>query len=295
MMLGTGRIIKNYNGYYYVETKDKELHTCKVKGKLKQERFTLATGDFVEYEFQGQEGMITKVLPRKNLLQRPLVANVDLAVIVFACASPDLNFLMLDKLLALVENSGLEAVLVFNKRDLVQPEFLNKLRDIYEKIGYSIYFTVAATKEGIEPLKKKLENKISVFAGPSGAGKSTLLNALDSRLNLVTGSVSAKIGRGKHTTRFAQLLDFEGGYLVDTPGFSNINLAELPIANLSNCFREFRDYSHECKFNGCSHSHEPLCAVKAAVAEGKIDPQRYEAYKKMLEENSSSGERKPKK
>lgn len=292
MTIKTGRIIKNYNGYYYVETEDKELHTCKVKGKLKKERFSLVTGDFVEFEVGGSEGMITQVLPRKNFLQRPSVANVDLAVVEFAAMHPDFNYLLLDKLLALVEDARIPAVIVLNKIDLVPRSFVDEVIKLYAKVGYDVYPTVAFGGIGIEPLRQKVEGKITVFAGPSGVGKSTLLNAIDPNLDLQTGRVSDKIGRGRHTTRFAQLLPFAGGYIVDTPGFSNINLEELPIEDLGAAFREFGEYAQGCRFNTCTHSHEPGCAVKAAVEEGKITEERYASYLKMLEENQKNKERK---
>lgn len=287
-----GRIIKNYNGYYYVETANKEIHTCKVKGRLKQERFSLVTGDFVEFEIGGSEGMITQVLPRKNFLQRPLMANVDLAVVVFACANPDLQYLMLDKLLALAESARIEAIIIFNKADLASEEFQSSLKNIYENIGYEVLFTEAASGKGIDALRERIKGKTSVFAGPSGVGKSTLLNAVDPQLALATGTVSKKIGRGRHTTRFAQLLEFDEGYIADTPGFSNINLEELPILDLSGSFREFAPYAQECRFTTCTHSHEPNCGVKAAVENKTIAASRYDSYLKMLLENTQGKERK---
>ena len=295
MMIQKGRIIKNYNGYYYVETADKTLFTCKVKGKLKQERFSLVTGDFVEMETSGTEGMITQVLPRTNFLQRPLMANVDLVVIAFAYADPDLSFLMLDKLLALAESAGIQAIIVLNKEDLSNDALVKQCQEIYGKIGYEVYNTNATAGIGLAKLRERIKGKISVFAGPSGVGKSTLLNGLDHNLKLTTGQVSKKIGRGRHTTRFAQLLPFEGGYIADTPGFSNINLAELPIADLSGSFREFGPYAVQCKFTACTHSHEPGCGVKAAVAAGKIAASRYNSYLRMLSENAKSKERNLKK
>ena len=294
-MTQKGRIIKNYNGYYYVETATKELFTCKVKGKLKQEHFSLVTGDFVEMETLGTEGMITQVLPRQNFLQRPLIANVDLVVIAFACADPDLNFLMLDKLLALAESAGIEAIIVLNKEDLSNNDLVERCKEIYGKIGYEVYNTNATAGIGLAQLRERIKGKISVFAGPSGVGKSTLLNGLDTSLKLTTGQVSKKIGRGRHTTRFAQLLPFEGGYIADTPGFSNINLEELPIDDLSGSFREFGPYAVQCKFTACTHSHEPGCGVKAAVEAKKIAASRYNSYLRMLSENVKPKERKTKK
>ena len=288
----TGRIIKNYNGYYYVETPDNKLHTCKVKGKLKKEKFSLVTGDIVSFEQVGDEGMIGAIMPRKNFLQRPLMANIDLVIVAFACANPDFSFLLADKLLALAEWARIPAVICLNKRELAPQGLVESCRAIYEKIGYKVFDISALQGQGVAELKALLPGKISVFAGPSGVGKSTTLNAIDNSLTLVTGAVSEKIGRGRHTTRFAQLLPFAGGYVADTPGFGNLNLEELELGNLASEFREFADYAAQCRFNSCTHTHEPDCGVKAAVERGDIAASRYSSYLTMLEEIKASKERK---
>lgn len=274
----TGRILKTYNGYYYVAAEDGQVYTCKVKGRMKQRRFLMAAGDRVEVEAQGTEGMIRQVLPRQNLLQRPLVANLDCLMAVFACADPDPSFLLVDKLLALAEAGGIPAVLVLNKRDLVPEEFVDRFRRIYEPLGYPVVPIEAREGLGLEPILERVQGHTVAFGGPSGAGKSTLLNHIDPSLSLKTGHVSDKIGRGRHTTRFAELLPFQGGYIVDTPGFGNIDLAELAMDDASDGFREIRERVGQCRFTGCTHTHEPDCVVKQAVEEGIIARSRYESY-----------------
>lgn len=279
-----GRVLKNYNGYYYVVSDDK-VYTCKVKGKMKQNRFSLATGDFVSFELgQKDEGMIRKVLPRKNFLVRPTMANLDLFVVTFACVTPDFSFLLADKLLALAEMANIPAILVLNKCDLADSEQLAKITEVYTKIGYEVYTVSAAHNIGIEQLKQRLQGKICAFGGPSGVGKSSTINSIDPSVNLRTGIVSEKIGRGKHTTRFAELLPFAGGYIADTPGFGNLLLEELDEKELHRGFREFAEYEHNCKFISCTHTHEPVCGVKDAVAQGEISESRYQSYITILQE-----------
>ncbi len=274
----TGRIIKTYNGYYYVLGRDGITYTCKVKGRMKKNRFVLAAGDFVGMETDGEEGMIDTIEPRKNLLQRPLVANLDRLMAVFACSNPDPSFLLMDKLLALAECAGIPAALVLNKRDLASEGFIETVRSIYEPLGIPVFAVEAKKGLGLDPIRRCISRATVVFGGPSGVGKSTLLNHLDPSLTLKTGLVSNKIGRGRHTTRFAQLLPYEGGFIVDTPGFGNIDLSELEMPSAGAGFREFLPFAGNCRFTGCTHTHEPDCAVKEALAEGKIARSRYDSY-----------------
>lgn len=279
-----GRVLKNYNGYYYVDCQQK-IYTCKIKGKMKQNRFSLVTGDLVVLEAgNGDEGMIKKVLPRKNFLLRPTIANLDLIVVTFACATPDFSFLIADKLLALAELAKIPAIMVLNKADLAPDGLIEKIQSVYTSIGYEVFTVSALENAGIENLKQRLQGKICAFGGPSGVGKSSTINAIDSSVNLRTGMVSEKIGRGKHTTRYAELLPFADGFIADTPGFGNLSLEELDSKVLANGFREFSAYEHQCKFNSCTHTHEPVCGIKQAVEEGKIALSRYESYLSILEE-----------
>ena len=279
-----GLVLKNYNGYYYVQVAN-AVYTCKVKGKMKQNRFSLATGDRVLLEPGEQgEGMIKQVLPRKNFLLRPTMANLDLFVATFACATPDFSFLLADKLLALAELAQIPALLVLNKEDQAPSGLIEKVRAVYEPIGYEVYTLSAKEGTGVETLRERLKGRVCAFGGPSGVGKSSTINAIDSSVDLRTGAVSEKIGRGKHTTRFAQLLPFDEGYIADTPGFGNLLLEGMEPEQALAAFREFAQYEDGCHFCPCSHTHEPVCGVKEAVASGAIAASRYESYLAMLEE-----------
>ena len=279
-----GLVLKNYNGYYYVQVAN-AVYTCKVKGKMKQNRFSLATGDRVLLEPGEQgEGMIKQVLPRKNFLLRPTMANLDLFVATFACATPDFSFLLADKLLALAELAQIPALLVLNKEDQAPSGLIEKVRAVYEPIGYEVYTLSAMEGTGVETLRERLKGRVCAFGGPSGVGKSSTINAIDSSVDLRTGAVSEKIGRGKHSTRFAQLLPFDEGYIADTPGFGNLLLEGMEPEQALAAFREFAQYEDGCRFCPCSHTHEPVCGVKEAVASGAIAVSRYESYLAMLEE-----------
>ena len=279
-----GRVLKNYNGYYYVSVEDK-IYTCKVKGKMKQNRFSLATGDMVSFQMgEKDEGMIKKVLPRKNFLLRPTIANLDLLVVTFACASPDFSYLLADKLFALAELAKIPAILVLNKKDIAPDGLIDQVKATYEKIGYEVFAISADNNEGIEPLREKLRGKICAFGGPSGVGKSSTINAIDNTVDLRTGEVSEKIGRGKHTTRYAQLLPFDEGYIADTPGFGNLLFEDFDEKNLVDCFKEFAEFEDGCKFCPCNHTHEPVCGVKEAVASGEVSQSRYQSYLDILQE-----------
>lgn len=279
-----GLVLKNYNGYYYVQV-GASVYTCKVKGKMKQNRFSLATGDAVLLEpGEKGEGMIKNVLPRKNFLPRPTMANLDLFVATFACAAPDFSYLLADKLLALAELARIPAILVLNKEDQAPEGLIAAVRTTYESIGYEVFTLSAKNGTGVEALRERLKGKICAFGGPSGVGKSSTINAIDSSVDLRTGAVSEKIGRGKHTTRFAQLLPFDEGYIADTPGFGNLLLEGMEPEQALAAFREFAQYEAGCRFCPCSHTHEPICGVKEAVASGAIAASRYESYLAMLEE-----------
>ncbi len=280
-----GVIIKTYNSFYYVQTADNVV-SCKLRGRFKKERFSLLVGDQVEYELTGAgKGMIEKILPRRSMLRRPMIANIDQVILTFAAVNPNISRILVDRFLVLAEMSALEIVLCINKIDLADNQELEDIADHYRRIGYEVITVSAKADVGINELRSKLYGKISVFAGPSGAGKSTLLNKIESGLTLVTGELSEKIGRGKHTTRFAELLPLSGGgFVVDTPGFSFTEFTDMKPTELMHCFPEISDRVSECKFNTCIHSREPQCAVKQAVADGEIDEQRYQSYLEILGE-----------
>lgn len=282
-----GRVIKFYNSFFFVKVEG-ELIPCKLRGLLKRDKKVggaVCVGDFVEISrLKDKSGVIESVQSRRNILLRPLVANVDRVILTFAVDAPKLHPLLLNRFLVLAEKSQLaEIIICVNKIDLAAEE--NFLAE-YERL-YKVLRVSAKTSKGVDELREILSAGVTVFAGPSGVGKSSLLNAIDSRLRLKVGSVSEKILRGKHTTRISELIEYGGGFLVDTPGFSAVDLSEagLDKKNLWHCFKEFVAYAGGCKFlNVCSHSHEPDCGVKAAVARGDILRQRYESYLTLLEE-----------
>lgn len=281
----SGIVIKAYNSYYYVQTADK-IAMCTLRGRFKKERFSLLVGDKVEYTATGiDKGVIEEILPRRSMLKRPMVANVDQVILTFAAASPDINIALVDRFLVLAELSSLKIVLCINKTDLASSDELSKIAALYTHIGYPVILLSAKNGTGIDELRFVLNDQISVFAGPSGVGKSTILNNIEPGLQLVTGTVSEKIGRGKHTTRFAQLLSLTaGGFVVDTPGFSLTEFSDINENELMHCFMDFAEFIPKCKFSSCLHFKEPQCAVKHAVLENAISQQRYDSYLEILTE-----------
>ncbi len=281
----TAQVIKMYNGFYYLQVAgQEELLSCRLRGRIKRNKGAVVTGDYVEYQMlEDGTGVIESCLPRRTLLKRPAVANIDQVLITFAARQPDLNQLLLNRFLVLAEWSGIpEIVICINKCDLLE-EKADFLQD-YVQAGYKLLMVSAQEGLGIQELKKLLTGRVTVFAGPSGVGKSSLLNAVDSNLELATGKISDKIKRGKHTTRAACLLPLPGGgTVVDTPGFSAAELENIDKAQLAHYFPEFRPYIEKCYYNTCTHSHEPDCAVKEAVAAGAICQARYEAYLNILQ------------
>jgi ribosome biogenesis GTPase len=280
-----GVILRTYNSFYYVKTNDKVI-MCTLRGRFKKEKFSLLVGDEVEYDItENDKGIIEKILPRRSMLQRPMIANIDQVIITFAAVSPDINTVLVDRFLVLAEMSSLDIVLCINKMDLADSAELQPILELYRSIGYPVIALSAKMGIGVNELRNVLFGKISVFAGPSGAGKSTILNSIEEGLTLVTGEVSEKIGRGKHTTRFAELLPISsGGFVVDTPGFSFTEFDNVKKNELMHYFPEIAAVAHECKFNTCLHLKEPQCAVKQSVAEGRIQEQRYHSYTEILAE-----------
>lgn len=289
----TGTIVKGIAGFYYVKAEEK-IFECKARGKFRNVNITPYIGDIVKIIPNENQltGSITEILPRKNLLIRPPVANIDQAIIVFAAKSPDPKLQLLDRFLVLVEEQNLDICICINKIDLDQEKEYEAVRLIYEKAGYKVILTSTVFNIGIEEIKKELINKTTVFAGPSGVGKSSLLNTVDSNLKLKTGDISQKVKRGKHTTRHVELLPLkEGGFVLDTPGFSSLSLENISSNMLQKFFREFESYRDYCKFSECSHIHEPQCMIKQKVDEGIIDKGRYERYKLIYNELESARQR----
>lgn len=277
-----GIIVKGIAGFYYVRTAD-GIYECKARGIFKKNKITPLVGDKVKINIlseEPKEGWIEEIQERAVELFRPAVANVDQAVIVFALKSPDPHLNLLDKILLLGEYAGLELTICFNKADLMKGDAdYERYKAIYELAGYNVIMTSTKTGEGIETVRNLLKDKISVFAGPSGVGKSSMLNVIQPGLQLKTGEVSEKIKRGKHTTRHTELIELEfGGWVVDTPGFTSLDLDFIDMAELADLFQEFREFEGHCRFNDCMHVNEPDCAVKAAIESGHIHQNRYDSY-----------------
>ena len=283
-----GKIIKGIAGFYYVQTEDK-LYECKAKGIFRKEKIKPLPGDNVEMSVvqDGEKpaGNVDAILPRQNVLIRPAVANVDQALVIFAAASPKPNLNLLDRFLISMEQQHIPVVICFNKADLSTEQELAQLEETYRGSGCEVHILSVAKKEGIEEIQSLLNGKTTVVAGPSGVGKSSLINLLQSEVKMETGSISKKIDRGKHTTRHSELIVIgEDSYIMDTPGFSSLYVNDFEKEDLKYYFPEFTPFEGQCKFNGCDHIHEPGCAVKEAVEEGKIHKIRYEDYTEMYRE-----------
>ncbi|MFC4811751.1 ribosome small subunit-dependent GTPase A [Paenibacillus sp. GCM10023250] len=293
----TGRIVKALSGYYYVRPEGAEPGEanvqCRARGIFKKRGESPLVGDVVDFEeTENGEGAVNAIGPRSSELIRPPVANVDLAVLVFSVTEPALNLQLLDKFLAHIEHAGIEAVLCLSKEDLAEDgaeteearRAMREVQRIYEPIGYEVLVTSSKRGAGTAALKERLQGHLAVFAGQSGVGKSSLLNALVPGLTLETNEISNRLGRGKHTTRHVELIDIGGGFVADTPGFSQLDFEELGIEELGSCFREMRERASACKFRGCTHIHEPECAVLQAVEDGEIAPSRHANYALFMAE-----------
>lgn len=286
-----GIIIKGIAGFYYVDAVESGIYECKAKGLFRKEKIKPLVGDNVEIEVSDEEkkeATIVNINKRKNELFRPAVANVDQMMIVMALAKPDPNFGVLDRLLVQAELSDIPAIICFNKEDLADSSVLNSCK-IYQEAGYKIIITSIKDGFNAESVKAELKGKTTVLAGPSGVGKSSITNILAPGINMETGSISEKLKRGKHTTRHSQLIIIEENtYICDTPGFTSFSPETIDKETLRYYFKEFGQYEGMCKYNGCVHIHEPNCAVKRAVEEGKISKMRYESYIQLYEEIKSN-------
>lgn len=283
-----GKIIKGIAGFYYIYAEDGEIYECKAKGIFRKDNQKPLVGDNVEISIldeKEKEGNVTSILPRKNSLIRPAVANVDQAFVIFALENPKPNYMLLDRFLIMMEQQGVPAVVCFNKKDLGTEEELDFLYRTYTQCGYRVILSSTLNGEGISEIHEILKGKTTVVAGPSGVGKSSLTNSLQGEIKMETGEISKKLKRGKHTTRHSQVIPVgEDTFLVDTPGFSSLYLTDMEEQDLKNYFPEFREYEKECRFQGCRHIHEPGCAVKEALDNNKISRLRYEDYLALHEE-----------
>ena len=281
-----GIIFKGIGGFYYVKC-GQSLYECKARGKFKNDKVVPMVGDYVSisiYDEDKKLGMIEVIKDRKTALVRPVVANVDQAIIVFSIKNPMPNIMLLDKMIVLAESSGLDVIVCFNKSDLDVTFDFEKYREIYEGAGYKVMNTCALSRVGVDELLELLKNRISVFSGPSGVGKSSLLNAIDD-YSAEIGELSEKIKRGKHTTRHSELFEIKnGGIIVDTPGFTSLSVSDIEEERLKEYFPEFRKYAEACRFDNCLHLNEPGCCVKTALEQQKISKLRYDAYVYLYKE-----------
>lgn len=301
MSTAGGLVLRARGGFYTVALDDGRLVEAQLRGRMKKERQTsdiAVIGDRVRVELLPDgRGAIDAVEPRRKRFSRRqpgprgtwredvMVANPDLVVPVFSCDMPPPNPRLIDRFLVVTEQNEVPALLVANKVDLVGLEAARGLFGAYERIGYEVAFTSARTGLGVADLHGRLAGRLSIVTGPSGVGKSTLLNAMQPGLALATAEVSEALGKGRHTTRLAELHPLEGpqgGYVADTPGIRELGLWQIPRAELAEAFPEFRPYLGRCGFNDCSHLHEPRCAVRAAVDAGAISPERHDSYRRML-------------
>jgi len=278
MIQKQGKIIKGIGGFYYIKTADSDtVICCKARGNFRYKKMVPMIGDIVEIEIKEfGEAQIRRILKRKNAFERPPVANVDLALIVFSLTAPEPNLVLLDKMVIEAEWRSIEPLIIFTKKDLVDQKEIEKLQEIYKNTGYSLLFLSKDSE--ITPLVQKMQGKTTFMAGPSGVGKSTLTNHICQDQVMEIGTISHKTERGKHTTRHIQLLELSnGGSLLDTPGFSALDLNDQMTPELlTQYYPEFSAVS--CKFANCQHINEPGCKVKEAVENGQIHPVRYQNY-----------------
>lgn len=278
-----GVIFKKYSGYYYVQDQEKNIYECKIRGKIKNQ--VLAGDKAVFTPLEKDKGILEEILPRKNEMYRPRIANVDIVLIIMAHDRPAPSLVLLDRLLFLAQYNKLIPYIILNKCDLQQSEKASMLNDYYPKAGFNFIRTSTMDKTGLSEIKEIIAGTIAVFAGPSGVGKSSLLNALLDGPSVKTQEVSKKIGRGKHTTRHVEIYPVgSSGWIADTPGFSVIDMPDVSSNNVAEYFPDFREFTAECRFNNCLHYKEKDCGVKDAVAKGIIAEFRYSNYLTMLDE-----------
>lgn len=287
-MIMTGKIIKGIAGFYYVYVAGSGIYECKAKGIFRKDKQKPLVGDQVRIEVldeKDREGNLVEILPRKNVLIRPAVANVDQAMVIFAADHPKPNFSLLNRFLVIMERQRVPTLICFNKTDLLKDEEVRELHRHYEPAGYTVRTISVRESRGVEEIKELLWRRITVVAGPSGVGKSSLTNAVQQEVCMETGDISRKLNRGKHTTRHSQMVALgPDTWFVDTPGFSSLYVPDIEKEELREYFPEFRFYEGQCRFQGCTHTHEPGCAVKNALGTGGVGLQRYQGYLEMYQE-----------
>lgn len=291
-----GKLIKAIAGFFYISSEDGKVYACKAKGIFRKDKVTPLVGDDVEFEIidpDSKEGNLVRILPRRNELIRPAVANVDQALVVFAAAKPDPNLNLLDRFLVMMQKQDIHTVICFNKSDIVSDDELYKLCSAYQKCGHEIIPASVREQDNIDRIREVLRGRTTVLAGPSGVGKSSLMNLLAPDAGMETGELSAKIDRGKQTTRHTELIRLEKDtYLFDTPGFTSLYITDMDKDMLKSFFVEFDDYSDKCRFISCNHLSEPDCAVKKALQAGEISSVRYDNYVLLYNELEKQARRK---
>lgn len=282
----TGRIVRSLSGFYDVQT-PAGVVTCRGRGSLRRGGESPLTGDMVEITVEGGKGMVERILPRKNAFVRPAVANVDALVAFAANVNPVTEPFLIDRVAAIAGDQGVEVYICINKCDLDPAVDLER---IYTRAGFPVIRASAQTGEGVAQLRSLLSGKLTAFTGNTGVGKSSMLNALCPGLELATGQVSQKLGRGRHTTRHVELFALDDNtYVADTPGFASFDTEQMEIIlkeNLQYAFRDFAPYLGECQFHDCSHRAEPGCAVRRAVEAGEIEASRYQSYLQLYDQYS---------
>lgn len=286
-----GKIIKGIAGFYYVHVENHGTYECKAKGILRNKKVKPLVGDDVNMDVVDEEkllGNISGILPRRNHVLRPEVANVDQAVIIFAVREPEPNINLLTRFIVRMQMEHVDTVICFNKTDIGDEKRTGELGDIFANSGCPVIFTSTYEERGLDGLRQILKGKTTVLAGPSGVGKSSITNRINPALSVKTGEISEKIQRGRHTTRHSELFYAEDNtYIMDTPGFTTLYINEISAEELRHYFHEFNQYEGECRFHGCVHINEPDCAVKRAVSEGKIHKMRYQNYQDIYQELKS--------
>ena len=277
------RIIKALSGFYYVQTESGVVE-CRARGRFRRQDQSPLVGDFVRITRQGSKGVLEELLSRKNAFVRPAVANIDQLVVLASCAIPVTEPFLIDRVLAIAQLQSVPALVIVNKDDLAPAQ---PLAEIYRRAGVPVLVTSAETGEGIEALREALAGKLSCLTGNSGVGKSSLLNRACPQLQLPVGEVSEKLGRGRHTTRHIELYSLGNNtFVADTPGFSAFDTERMELVHkeqLQYAFPEFAPYLGHCQFPDCAHRKEPGCAVRRALAEGKIGQTRYDSYERLYE------------
>ena len=279
-----GRIVKALSGFYYVDTGEAVI-ACRARGKFRHQGVSPLVGDLVTVTpTQAGQGMVDEISPRRNQFSRPAVANIDQLVIVASGAVPVTDPFLIDRMITIAEAKECQVIVCFNKSDLDRAE---ELYQVYRQAGIEVLRASAENGEGLERLRDLMAGKVSAFTGNSGVGKSSILNALYPGFGLQVAEVSEKLGRGRHTTRHVELFAADGGFVIDTPGFSSFDVEQMEHIrpeDLGETFREFRPYLGQCQFVGCTHTKEKGCAVLAALRDGKIAPSRHASYVRLYQQ-----------